>query len=146
MLLGDVAALVAAAALFAIAVLHLYWALGGRWPGHDDGSLVATVVGEPPDKALPSPAACLAVMLALLVATALPLAARGWIQLPGPHWLLSAGVFGLAGVLALRGLGGYLERRLRPVVIGLPYDRLNRWLYSPLCLVLATAVALAGVA
>jgi len=25
--------------LLALATLHFYWGLGGRWPGHDDRSL-----------------------------------------------------------------------------------------------------------
>ena len=52
--LGDYTALIAAASLLAIAALHVYWAFGGYWPGHDARSLVVTVVGEPPEKPVPS--------------------------------------------------------------------------------------------
>jgi hypothetical protein len=39
-------ALILAAALFALAGIHLYWGFGGRWPGHDETSMVEHVVGR----------------------------------------------------------------------------------------------------
>jgi hypothetical protein len=32
--------------LIALAALHAWWGVGGRWPGHDERSLVELVVGR----------------------------------------------------------------------------------------------------
>ena len=47
---------------------------------------------------------------------------------------------GVAGVLALRGLAGFVDGRLRPDSRAQPFYALNRRIYSPLCLALATAI------
>lgn len=53
--------------LFALAGVHLYWAFGGRWPGHDEASMVEHVVGRTRGMRAPGPAASIAVALALAV-------------------------------------------------------------------------------
>ena len=117
-----------------LAGLHIYWARGGYWPGTDSGSLLGYVVGASPSGAMPSPAACLAVTVALSAAALIPLALIGWVRLPFVH--LAA--YGCAGVLLLRGLFGYVDHRFRPAILGTPFYRLNRVLYSPLCLLLGS--------
>ena len=140
---GTLAALVAALVLALLAALHIYWGFGGRWPGSDERSLAETVVGVTPDGRMPGPGACLVVALLLAVAAALPLIVRSPLPLPLPLplWMPRIALWVATGVLAFRGLGGYLDRRLRPGIVGLPYDRLNRRLYSPLCLALAGLLA-----
>ena len=32
--------------LVALAALHAWWGVGGRWPGHDERSLVELVIGS----------------------------------------------------------------------------------------------------
>ena len=139
--------LVGAAGLGVLALLHVSWAAGGRWPGHDEESLARTVVGGPPGMRMPGPAACLAVAAALGVAALALLHCGGWV---GP-WLPAAWARGLAlfsgGVLALRGGVGFLDARLRPATVGTPFARLNVRLYSPLALGLgAVALAAGGLA
>jgi len=56
--------------LAGLALLHAYWGLGGRWPGHDDISLVERVVGRTKSMRAPPPRACFAVAAALLSAAA----------------------------------------------------------------------------
>jgi hypothetical protein len=47
----------------------------------------------------------------------------------------------LRWVFAIRGVLGLFEIDLRPRIRGTPYERLSRWGYSPLCLLLAWAMS-----
>lgn len=123
--------------LMTLAGLHVYWALGGRWPGSDSRSLARLVVGA---DAFPSTTECLAVAAALFGVALLALDSVNWISIGAPRWLHIIAVGGAATVLALRGVGGYVEERFRPAVLEMPYLRWNRVLYSPLCLGLAALV------
>lgn len=129
-----------------LAGLHVYWARGGFWPGTDARSFLEHVVGASPSGATPSPAACLAVAFLLSVAACIPLVLVGWLRLPyatlpianTPLVQLAAYVCG--GVLLLRGLFGYVDHRVRPAIRKTPFFRLNRVLYSPLCLLIGSAM------
>jgi hypothetical protein len=112
--------------LAAIAGLHVYWAAGGLWPGRDRRELADKVIG-PVD--MPAMLPCLVVAAALLVAAVL-VATRAPLA------------WGVAAVLGLRGVYGFVEARLRPSVLTTPYHRLSTRFYSPLCLALAGATAL----
>lgn len=137
----PLAALLASFSLIALCALHVYWGVGGRWPGHDERSLVELVVGDSPAMRMPGLGPCLVVAALLFAAGLAPLAAQGWMPLP----LGRIAALGAAGVLALRGLGGLFETRFRPQIVGRPYARLNLRLYSPLCLLLAVLLLVAGV-
>lgn len=141
-MIGHIAALLVFTVLVAIALLHIHWGVGGIWPAPSGEALLETVVGErsrgPRKRSMPGVAACFIVAALLLVAGALPLMVRDLLPVVVPASLASFGLWMATGVLALRGLGGFFERRLRPGIVGLRYDRLNRVFYSPLCLVLAT--------
>ena len=50
-------ALLLAGVLVLLGGVHLYWAFGGRWPGHDEASLVEHVVGRTRDMKAPGPLA-----------------------------------------------------------------------------------------
>jgi hypothetical protein len=134
----------AAAVFAAIAALHGYWALGGVWPGDDPESLARTVVGGPPGMRMPGAAACWAVAVALVGAVAVALGAAGILAMPLPRWLVRGAALLGAGVLVLRGLVGFADLRLRPDTAGSPFVRLNRWIYSPLCLALAALLGAAA--
>lgn len=132
--------MVLAAILVLLAFLHVYWAFGGRWPGRDSASLAELVVGTRGE--MPSALACHAVAAVLGLAAALVLDASGTLPLGLPSWMVAMGAWGVVAVLALRGLGGFFEGRLRPSVRELPYHRWNVRLYSPLCLALAVLGAI----
>lgn len=126
---------VTGAVLAGIAGLHVGWGLGFTWPLRDTASLSDTVVGS---DAVPPPAACFAVAGALGAAAAL---VSGW---PRRHPVARAlGRAGVAAVLTTRGVVGVL--RLTEVVSpGSVSPRFQRWdrrLYSPLCLLLAAGAA-----
>lgn len=141
-----VLALLLSGVFFFLAALHVYWARGGFWPGTDAKSFLEHVVGSSPSGGTPSPAACLAVAFLLSVAACLPLALVGWVRLPFaglsiasvPLVQMAACVCG--GVLLLRGLFGYVDHRVRPAILKTPFFRLNRVLYSPLCLLLGSVM------
>lgn len=127
-------AVILAATLFALAGVHLYWAFGGRWPGHDERSLVEHVVGRTAGMRAPGPLACAAVAAALAVSGLLAL---GAVAPPSPlsNWLWVAR-WPLVAVFGLRGLATYVPAVFR-YAEGTPFERLNRRAYGPLCLAIA---------
>jgi hypothetical protein len=129
-------AVLLAATLFALAGIHLYWAFGGRWPGHDEASMVEHVVGRTRGMRAPSLLSGLAVALALatggvlVLATLAPTAWDGWLK--AARWLLLA-------VFAGRGLATYAPPIFR-YAEGTPFATLNRRAYGPLCLAIALGI------
>lgn len=124
------------AILAAIALLHAYWAAGGRL---SIGAAVPQVGGVPAFR--PSAAATAAVAFALLVAALIVAAAGDLIRPPGPHWAYVGAATGLAIVFAARAVGdfrlvGFFKTRGDGA-----FAWLDSWVYSPLCLVLAAAIA-----
>jgi len=104
--------------LVSLSLLHLYWAVGGLWPGKDRRELAAKIIGDRP---MPGSIPCLVVAVALLIG-------------PWRYPQLAACVF------LLRGTLGLVEARFRPSIIGTPYQQLSRWIYSPLSLWLGWAL------
>ncbi|WP_419318961.1 DUF3995 domain-containing protein [Caulobacter sp. ErkDOM-E] len=127
-------AVILAATLFALAGVHLYWGFGGRWPGHDEASLVEHVVGRTAGMRAPGPLACAAVAVALAGGGLLALATLAPAS-PLSFWLWMAR-WPLFAVFALRGLATYAPPVFR-YAEGTPFARLNRRAYGPLCLAIA---------
>ena len=131
-----IAAPLLALVLVALAALHIFWGLGGVWPGRTPGDLARRVVGGPPGMSAPPPWACYAVAALLLLGAWMPLAFIGFFSAPLPPTVILWGLYGMAGVFFLRGVLGYFMERWRPSTVGSPFVRLNRVVYSPLCLLL----------
>jgi hypothetical protein len=128
----------ASAGLLAAAALHAAWGAGSAWPFPDRAALADAVVGG---TEVPAPGACFAVSGALVTAAAL---AAGWpARYPG---LRRAGTGTVAGVLAGRGVLGLAGRTrlVSPVSASARFTRLDRRVYSPLCLALAGMSALSA--
>ena len=126
------------AILLALAGLHLYWGLGGRWPGHDDDSLRLTVVGAKHGRMYGFwPSAMVA--LALTAAAALVFARHSALMTTGISWVIVAGYAVLVLVFGLRGLAPYLTP-LFEYSRGTPFFDLNRLYYAPLCLLIAAGL------
>lgn len=131
----DYISIFMAAILFALAALHVLWALGSTWPRSDEASLARTVVGTrgitkmPPKYA----SALVAVLLVISAFWALGLRGQGPVDIPKYIGVLGAGM--IAAVFLMRGLVGFLPamERYTPEQ---PFLRLNRRIYSPLCLLL----------
>jgi hypothetical protein len=120
-----------AAALGALAGLHVAWGLGSSFPFRDADELADAVVGR---RAVPPPGACFAVAGALLAATALVADVGGL-----PRSVQRLGVGGVAAVLATRAALGFAGRTdlAVPGSASPRFRRLDRGVYSPLCLALA---------
>jgi len=134
-----VAAISVAVACGLLMLLHVYWALGGHWPGRDLKSMVDTVVGAPVSAA-PGPVACALVAILLGLAGALVV---GTVVVDSV--VVDVGAIGVAVVFLLRGLIGFVDVRLRPSTKGSRFARLNVVLDSPLCLALGTLALIAVV-
>ena len=103
-------------------------------------SLAKLVVGATGVTSMPSPAACIAVALMLVIVALWPLLYMRLLPTAWPNWLLSAigGAFAL--VFLLRGAAGYTtpwRRRFSEE----PFASLDRAAYSPLCMLLAASMA-----
>lgn len=126
------------ALLLALAALHLYWGLGGLWPGRDEADLVSRVVGSR-SAHMPS--------LLMSAQVAIALAAAAWIvaahagaprfHIPGILW--TVGFWSVFAVFLLRGAATYTP--IFDYAIGAPFYELNRLYYGPLCLAIAAAMA-----
>lgn len=153
---------VAAVGLAGASALHGVWASGSSWPAADAEDLADLVVGrEPrhPDERdhgagrrggapplMPGAAATIAVAGMLGAAAVLTAGASGLIPVPGRRArdLARLGTRVASGVLMARGGGGLVVSSLG---IGTTSPRFRRWnlrLYSPLCLGLGAAAAVAS--
>ncbi|MEO5322950.1 DUF3995 domain-containing protein [Mesorhizobium sp. CC13] len=124
-----------AAVLYLLTSLHVYWGLGGVWPGTDQASCARAVAGFRGIDTMPTPFACFAVAACLVLATLWPLALGGIFATPFPTAGLAASALIIALVFLGRGIAGFTPswRRLTPEM---PFARLDRLYYSPLCLII----------
>lgn len=127
-----------------IAALHVYWGLGGIWPGTDQKSCARAIAGFKGVEAMPSWSASFAAA-AVIIATALVALALGgaFAQPFLPMSLAGVAVFiGLA--FLARGVLGFLPwwRRLTPEM---PFARLDVRYYSPLCLMIGIGFVALGI-
>jgi hypothetical protein len=121
-------------ALFAIAGLHVAWGLGSSFPYRTREELADSVVGT---EAMPSSTACWAVASVLVLAAML---VAGIVPLPGRFRGITLRI--VAAVLMTRGIAGATGRTstLVPGSDSPTFVRLDKSLFSPLCLWLAAGV------
>lgn len=126
-----------------IAALHVYWGIGGVWPGTDSRSCARAIAGFKGIDEMPSAAASF-VVAAAIVATALVALAIGGVYAQ-PFERMSLGGVALFIGLAFvgRGMLGFTPwwRRLTPEM---PFARLNVRYYSPLCLAIGISFIVLG--
>jgi hypothetical protein len=128
----------AVVAIFAVlALLHAYWALGGR-TGH------AAAVPQAQDRPLfvPSALATLVVSIALTACAVLVAASAGLIVSAAPAAWVTWTAFVLAFGLLARAVGDFRYVGFFKRVRGSTFARLDSAVYAPLCLGLALAVFL----
>jgi Protein of unknown function (DUF3995) len=136
---SDLSDRLTAAALMALAGLHVAWGRGSAVPFADRERLADAVIGR---RSVPEPAACYAVAVALGVGATLVVGPPAL-----PDQLRRVGLVGVAGVLGLRGVLGLIGRTdvVSPGSASDRFRRLDRRIYSPLCLSLAAgAIAASG--
>jgi hypothetical protein len=131
-MVSQALALVLTGAFLLLALVHVYWALGGR---------IAWLAAIPEVKArpafVPSPAVTFAVAVALLLCAGLVSATGGLLPIPVAPFLLTPLGFGLALLLLARAVGDFHLVGFFKRVRGTRFARLDSLLYSPLCLLLA---------
>jgi len=136
--LGDAAVIV----LLAVAVVHVYWAVGGK-AGIDAAIPTDPSAGGNGRKALSPGALMTALVAGALVAAAGLVAARiGLFALPLPAWLIQAGCAVLALTFLARAIGEFRYVGFFKRVRGTRFARMDAVLYSPLCLLLAIAIGM----
>jgi hypothetical protein len=129
-------------AVFAtISLIHLYWALGGRWAAQAVVPQVPVKQGGTLRPAFnPSGWLTLLVALALLMIALLVCLRVGLISPPVTHralqWLISA----IALLLFARAIGESNLVGFFKEVKGSTFARLDTWVYSPLCVVLGAGL------
>lgn len=120
----------------ALALLHIYWALGGRWAL--DGALPAEG-----DRLLfvPGPGASASVAVALFMAAALCGLQVGIPESGVPAWLPRLGVWGISFLFAARAVGEFRYVGFFKRVYGTVFARRDSQFYSPLCLAISLLAA-----
>ncbi|MGZ3374986.1 MAG: DUF3995 domain-containing protein [Phenylobacterium sp.] len=126
-----------AALIGAIALLHFSWALGGDWPAPKGENLAIYIT---PGTRRPGRAITVAVAAAIGAAAAVVALSRAKVAAP---WdlLVVVAYFVVTLVFLGRGVAGYFPGLWRRAE-GLPFHRLNRAFYSPLCLAIGAALAI----
>jgi hypothetical protein len=151
MMLGLTAVVI----LALIALVHVYWALGGQIglaAAIPNRAAVEDPVGSFPsatDEPLFKPGlfATLFVACALAAACVLLLAMLSVITLPVPRWLLDVGGWVLGGVFLVRAIGDFRYVGFFKKVMGTPFAKMDTRVYSPLCVFLGAVcifVAISG--
>ncbi|RQR65828.1 DUF3995 domain-containing protein [Burkholderia sp. Bp9126] len=118
-----------------LALVHLYWACGGRLGKR---AAIPERDGEPVLR--PSRAGTFAVAVALAVSACVVAARAGW--LPAPHsGALAAGTIVLALIFAVRAVGDFRYVGFFKRIRGSRFARLDTLCYSPLCAALSLSIA-----
>jgi hypothetical protein len=123
----------------ALALVHVYWALGGR---AFKAAAIPQVEGQRAFN--PSRLGTLAVAIALGAAAVLIALDARLLALPVPSRFVSTFVFVLAFVFLARAIGDFRLVGFFKRVRGSPFARLDTLVYSPLCLVIAAGVFYVG--
>jgi len=123
-------------ALGGISVLHIYWALGGKW---GSAFTVPTVSGRRMFD--PTPAATWGVAGLFGIGMILVLGKAGWIQTRSLNWVSDLGIWALSLVFLLRAIGNLRSFGFFKTIKETPFAHWDTWLYSPLCLLLAILAA-----
>jgi hypothetical protein len=126
-----------AALIGAIAALHFSWAFGADWPAPKGENMAIYVTAG---TRRPGRAVTLAVATAIAAAAFVVAASRA--KVPAPWDMLAAAAYFIVTLVFFgRGVAGYFPALWRRAE-GLPFHRLNRAFYSPLCLVIGAGLAI----
>ncbi len=137
---GRLAGGAAAGAFVMLGLLHAAWGMGSNWPMSSREDLSDVVMGSP---GLEENGATACYAVAGLLGT------LGSLLIVRPNHLgrpRRLAITGVATVLASRGVLGLTGRTtlISPTSTGDRFRRLDRWLYSPLCLTLAALTIVAA--
>jgi Protein of unknown function (DUF3995) len=116
----------------AIALLHIYWALGGST---SNISAVPTVEGK--QAFTPSTFGTLMVAAAFVMAIFVVLGQFGFLGALVPHWIFRTGLFTISVIFLLRAIGEFKLVGFFKSVTGTPFAAMDTGVFSPLCLAIA---------
>ena len=129
-------ALAAAAVLFGIAAMHLYWAAGGR-----TGALAAVPERSGRPAFTPRPLATITAGLAFALAGGIVLARASLWELPGvSSGLVKVATWGIGAIFLLRAIGDFRLVGFFKRARGTRFARFDSRLYSPLAFAVGVAV------
>jgi hypothetical protein len=136
-----IAGSVAVVTLILLGLLHVYWAAGGK---AGKAAAIPTSAGQP----VLNPSALATAMVALgLFAVATLLAVRvGLLQAPEivmANKLVRGGAWLIAALFAVRAVGDFRYAGIFKRVRDTRFARLDTWVYSPSCAVLALLIGIA---
>lgn len=115
-----------------IAILHFYWAFGGRWgfdkalPTNEEG----VKLFEP--KALE----CAVVGFGLLLFIAYYFLKANFIELALPQWLMNYGGWFIAAIFLIRAIGDFKYAGFFKRLKDTDFGKMDSKFYSPLCLLI----------
>ena len=135
----TVLAIALIAILVAIALVHVYWAFGGRYARI---SAIPEVRGGPAFN--PGPISMLLVAVALFACAALVGAAAGFIKTTVDAVVLQRMCYAVSALFLLRAIGDFRLVGYFKTVRGSRFAWLDSVLYSPLCLLMAIGLFLVG--
>lgn len=118
-----------------LALLHVFWALGGR-----TGWLAALPEVDGRPAFVPSARSAVAVAIVLLLFALLVAAKAGWAPLPIPFSVLRGLNLALALVFLLRAIGDFRLVGFSKRVRGTRFARMDDAVYSPLCVAFCLGV------
>jgi Protein of unknown function (DUF3995) len=124
-----------AAAMAALGLMHVYWALGGRV---GKSAAVPEVRGQ--RAFTPSRAGTLVVAIALFVAATVVAIAGGLFEVGSFKGIFRVLAFGLSVTFLARAVGDFRLVGFFKRVRGTHFARLDTTVFAPLCLVLGLAV------
>jgi Protein of unknown function (DUF3995) len=133
--MATVVARLVAAALGALALMHVYWALGGRV-----GKSVAVPEVNGRRAFMPSTGGTLAVAAALFFAATVVAIAGGLFGVGGFRGLFRVLAFGLSATFIARAVGDFRLVGFFKRVRGTRFARLDTTVFAPMCLALGLAV------
>lgn len=116
-----------------IALVHVYWGLGGVWPAANAEALARAVVGRGGLRRMPPPLACFAVALALFGCALWVVLRVGWLAPSLPPLLMIVAGAPMSFIFLARGIAAYLSPWRRRLTAE-PFATLDRYLYGPLCI------------
>lgn len=126
--------------LAAIAVIHVMWAFGSRWPARSERELVAEVIGRTGQRHMPSPLQCVLAAVAIFFAGVAALIVSNFLIVPLPASAITSLGLALALIFGLRGVAAY-HPAWREQFSQQPFAQMDRTKYGPLCLLLAAGFA-----
>ncbi|HVG50151.1 MAG TPA: DUF3995 domain-containing protein [Xanthobacteraceae bacterium] len=122
--------------LTGIAVLHILWALGSRWPARNERELVAQVIGRKGMRQMPPPLQCALAGFAIFLAGVVALIVSGFLIVPLPSMAITLLGFVAAAIFGLRGLAAW-HPAWRDAFSQEPFATMDRTKFGPLCLLFA---------